>query len=85
MMTFAPTGASGYHGICNDEELATVDVLDSSETEIGEGNTYADKLAIYSNVVDKAGIDVPVQSDDSGAECVAGCRVAPLINAVLKD
>ena len=84
-MTCAPTGASGSQGICNDEELATVDVLDSGETEIGEGDTHADKLAIYSDVVDKAGIDVPVQSYGSGAEWVAGCRVASLINAVLKD
>jgi len=47
--------------------------------------TQADKLAVYSELVDEAGIDVPVQADDSDAQLVAGCHVSPLAKAVLKD
>lgn len=82
--TFAPTGASGYQGIRDDEELATVDVLDDGGN-VGEAEAHADKLAVYSESIDEAGLDIAVQTDDSGAQWVDGCRIAPLLNAVLKD
>ena len=53
--TFVAEGASGYKGVTDEEELATVDVLDG-DADTGELDKPTGRLAVNSDALDKTGV-----------------------------
>lgn len=81
--TFVPSGASGYVGKTDEEELAEVDVLDSAAVAL-DNDCPSDKLCVYTDTNDANEIDKPVMQDDTGAYWFKGFRMHPLLRGMLK-
>lgn len=83
VQTFVASGASGYVGITDEEELAHVDVLDCAAPTL-EGDLPADKIKVFSVADDVDEVDAVVQLDDTGANWFNGFRMDQCMQSSLK-
>ena len=95
--TFVSSGAAGYRGVTDDQELAEVHVLDS-DASVGEGDCPVDKLTYHSadadveyaahiddSVVNDGHTDVRTAVVTTGAVWFKGFRLSHYITVFLRD